>query len=156
LGLLGKGAHLGYELLRARLDLREAAVVETRADVPAIVELSVLPIAEEERAERRSRALAARITPDHELGALHRLDLEPRLRALARLVAAVQALGDDALEAARERGPVQLLAVLLGVHQLHVGRGQQALLEPAPAVRVGRSTQVQAREMQQVEAEEDG
>jgi len=39
------------------------------------------------------------------------------------------------------------------MHQLDMGRGQQALLQPAPAVGVGGSAHVEAGEVQQVEAE---
>src|SRR5258706_10969857 len=41
------------------------------------------------------------------------------------------------------------------MHQLNMGRGQQALLEPAPAVRVRRGAHVEAGEVQHIEAEED-
>ena len=121
----------------------------------AVDELSVVPVTEEQGAQRRARAFALRDSADDELGAPRRLDLEPGLGALAGFVLAVLALGDHALEAARERRLVELFPVFLGVHQLDVGRGKQALLEPAPAVRVGRSAHVEAREVQQVEAEDD-
>src|SRR5207249_3070118 len=146
---------VGSQLLAARLHLRERAVVEPRADVPAVDELSVVPVTEEQGAERRARALASGDSADDELAALRRLDLEPGLRALAGFVPAVHALGDDAFEAARERRLVQLFPVFLRMNQLNMGRGKQALLEPAPAVRVRRGAHVEAGEVQQVEAEED-
>src|SRR5207249_10278971 len=125
------------------------------ADVSAVAQLALVPIAEEKRPERSARSLALRDPADDELRAAGRLDLEPSLRPLSGFVFAVLALGDDAFETARERRLVQFFPVFLRMHQLNMGRGQDALLEPAPAVRVGRSSRVEAGEMQQVEAEED-
>src|SRR5262249_6077665 len=123
--------------------------------VAAVAELAVLPVAEQQRPERSPRAFSLREAADDELGALHRLDLEPGLRALASLVAAVLPLGDDALETTRERRLVELVAVLLRVDELNVGRGQQALLQPAPAIGIRRGAEVEAGEVQHVEAEVD-
>ena len=117
-------------------------------------QLPALPVAHQQRAERRARALALRIAADDEVGAVGRLHLQPRAGALARFVEAVLALADHAFEAARHRRLVQGEAVLLGVHQLHQRRRQQALREVAPPVRVRRLAQVDAGEMQQVEAVE--
>src|SRR6266571_6470765 len=41
------------------------------------------------------------------------------------------------------------------MNQLNMGRGQQALLEPAPAVRVRRGAHVEAGEVQHIEAKEN-
>src|SRR5439155_12582037 len=128
LRFLRKRADVGAQLLAARLHLGERAIVEPRADVSAVAQLALVPVAEEQGAERPPRALALGEPADRELGALRRLDLEPGWRALAGFVFAVLALGDDTLEAARQRRLVELFAVFLGVHQLHVGGGLQALL----------------------------
>src|SRR5439155_3131574 len=93
LGFLGERAGVGRELLAARFHVRERALVEPRADVSAVAQLAFVPIAEEERPQRSARSFAFRYPADHELGALRRLDLEPKTRALARLVSSVLALG---------------------------------------------------------------
>src|SRR5438128_2614925 len=98
-----------------------------------VMEPAFVPVAEQQRAERLTRALALRITADDKVGALCRLHLEPAGRALAGVIAAVLALADHALEAARERRMVQRDAVFRRVHQLHERRRQKALREiPAP------------------------
>src|SRR5439155_24110020 len=142
LGLLGERAGVGRELLAARFHVRERALVEPRADVPAVAQLALVPIAEEKRPERSARSLALRDPADDELRAAGRLDLEPSLRPLSGFVFAVLALGDDAFEAARERRLVEFFPVFLRMHQLDMGRREEALLEPAPAVRVGRSARI--------------
>ena len=122
----------------ALLHLRQRALVEARADVRRVAQLALVPVADQERAERRARALALRVAADDEIRALRRLHLEPRRRAPAGLVAAFLALADHALEAARERRGLQRDAVVRGVHELHERRRQQALREIAPPVRVRR------------------
>src|SRR5712692_10088480 len=102
----------------------------------SVVKFPAAPVAEEQGAERLARALALGVAADDELAALRGLDLEPQARALARFVLAVFALGDGALEAARKRRRIQGFTVLPRVHELHVGGGQEALREPAPAVGV--------------------
>src|SRR5258706_60446 len=114
-----------------------------------------ISVAEEQGAELRARPLPLRDPADDELRAAGRLDLQPRRRALARFVLAVLALGDDAFEAARERRLVEFFPVFLRMNQLDMGRGEEALLEPAPAVRVGRGAHVEAGEVHHIEAEED-
>src|SRR3954468_31534 len=101
-----------------------------------VAQLPVLPAADEDGAERSARPLAGGVAADHELRALRRLDLEPRARALARLVAAVLALADHTFEPARHRGVVQRHAVVGRVYELHQWRRQQALGEVAAPVGV--------------------
>ncbi len=117
------------------------------------VQLAAAPVAEQQRAERFARALPFRVAADDELRRLRRLDLEPRVGALAGLIRAVLALGDDAFEAAGERGSVELLCIVGRVHQLQMRCGQQALRQIATPIDVRRTAQVDAREMQQVEAQ---
>ena len=107
------------------------------------------------RAQRRARALPAGVTADDEIRALRRLDLQPRLRPATVLVAALLALADHAFEATGERRGAERNAVLMRVHQLHQRRRQQALRKVAPAIGIRRLAQIDAREMEQVEAEED-
>src|SRR6185503_11425057 len=62
--------------------------------------VAVVEVADDQRPEGApTRAGADGVTADHELVAVRRLDLEPGLRALAALVTAVAALGDDAFHA---------------------------------------------------------
>ena len=132
-----------------------ARVVEPGADVPDVVQFVAAPVAEQQRAQGLARALALRVAPDHELRALHRLDLEPCPRATPRAIRAVLALGDDAFEAAVERRRVEPFGVVRRVHELDVGRRQQALRQVPAPVDVRVATQVEAREVQQVEAQQD-
>ena len=91
--------------LRAALEQRaDDGVVESGAHVTGVVQRLAVAVAEQQRAERLARALAAGVAADHELLAVLRLEFEPGTRALPGLVGAVDALGDDALEA-RARGP---------------------------------------------------
>src|SRR5439155_5914036 len=113
----GQRARRGLAFPRGRLPLGQAVDRETRADVPAVAQLALVPVAEQEGAERRARALALRDSADDELGAPGRLDLYPGWRALAGFVFAVLALGDDAFETARERRLVQFFPVFLRMHQ---------------------------------------
>src|SRR5262245_26225657 len=155
LGLLGEGALLPLERLQLRLYALERSLVEARADVRREPELPLVPVADENRPERRARALAAGVAADDELGAPGRLDLQPRPRSPARLVAALLALADDALEAAFERRLLQGLAILRRVHELHPRRGQEALREITAPVAIRGLAQVDAGEPRQVEAVED-
>src|SRR5205085_10933533 len=113
-----------------------------------------LPVAEEQGAQGVARALAARVAADQELAGLRVFDLEPGARAPARLVAAVEALGEDPLETVGDRGGIELLGVARGVHQLQVPGGQQALREVAPPVAIGRLAEVEPGKMEQIEADE--
>ena len=117
--------------------------------------LSPFPVADEDRAERRARALALRVAADDEVRALRRLHLHPRRRAPAGLVAAFLALRDHAFEAARERRGLQRGAVLRRMHELDARSRQQALREIAAAIPVRRPGEIDAGEIRHVEAVED-
>src|SRR5207245_11456141 len=112
------------------------------------------PITEEQRSERRARALPLRVPPDHEVCAVRGLDLEPRGGALACLINAVLALARAALQPGRHRGRVQGHAIFHGVHKLYPGRWQEALRQITAAVGVGCPAQVDSAEIQEVEAVE--
>src|SRR4029077_13181182 len=127
LGLLGERAGVPFERLQRRLQLLQGALVEARPDVRHKVELPLVPVPDEQSAQRRARTLPPRVAADDEVRAHGRLDLQPVRRAPARLVAAVLALADDTLEAALERRLAQGDAVLRRVHQLHSWRRQEAL-----------------------------
>src|SRR6267142_1379943 len=90
---------VAVQRLQQLQQLPDLCVVEARADVADVTELVPLVHREDERAERAGAAPgAARIAGDDELLAVLRLDLQPVARALAFLVRAVDALGDDPLE----------------------------------------------------------
>ena len=72
--------------------------VEPGADLAGEAQLAVLVDAHGHRAEIAGVALARRPAADHELLLGPDLELEPRRRAPARLVARAPELGDDALE----------------------------------------------------------
>src|SRR5262249_44287554 len=82
------------------VDRVERLLVEPGADATGVAERTVgVVIAEEQRAERRRARTFAREPAAHgELLLVLQLVLEPGGRAPARLVPAVDALGDDALE----------------------------------------------------------
>ena len=141
--------------LRGALEQRlDDLVVETRTHVPGIAQGLAFPVAEEQGAQGVARALAARVAADQELAGLRVFDLEPGARAPARLVAAVEALGEDPLETVGDRGGIELLGVARGMHQLQVPGGQQALREVAPPVAIGRLAEVEPGKMEQIEADE--
>src|SRR6185436_1494641 len=117
--------------------------------------LPFFPVADEQGPQLRARALAFRVAPHYEIRAPDGLHLEPGGRAPAGLVAAVLALADDALEAARQGRLPQRDAVLLRVHELHQRRGQEALRKVAPAVAIFGALEVDAPEIRQIEAVED-
>src|SRR2546428_4418108 len=147
LGLLGERAGVPFERLQLRLQLLQGALVEARPDVRREDELPLVPVPDENSAQRRARSLSPRVAADDEVRASGRLDLQPQRRAPARLVAAVLALADDTLEAALKRRLAQSDAVLRRVHQLHARRRQEALRETAPPVAVRRLTQIDAGEI---------
>src|SRR5205823_6670213 len=97
--------------------LCQRLVGEARADMRGIAKLAAVPITDEQRTQRRACTFALRVAADHEVRGVRRLDLEPRARALAGLVAAVLALADHAFQAARLRGGQQLDAVLRRMHE---------------------------------------
>src|SRR5712692_7843569 len=119
-----------------------------------VPEFLPFPVADQQCPEWRTRGLAFRVTPDHEVGAVGRLDLYPRRGAPSGLVFAVLSLADDALQAARERRFVQGDTILRRMHELHQRRRQQALSEVASPIAVRRFAQIDARKMQQIEAVE--
>src|ERR1041384_1044033 len=121
----------------------------------SVAQVAVVPIADENRTERGARPLPRGVAADHQLRALRRLDLAPGARALARLLAAVLALADAPFESARHRRSMQRHAVVRGVHELHQRRGKQALCEVAAPLGVGELAQVDAFEVDQVEAVEN-
>ena len=159
LGHLGEWTRAPFERGQSRLHLRERALVEARADVRRVAELapvlSPVPVADEDRAERRARTLALRVAADDEVRALRRLHLHPRCRTPAGFVAAVLALRDHAFEPARERRRLQRSAVFHRMHELDAGRRQQALGEIAAAIPIRRTGEIDPGEMRHVEAVED-
>ena len=155
LRLLGEGPRLALQRVQARLDLRQRALVEARADVRRVAQLPLVPVADEDGAERGPRALPLRVAADHEIGAARRFHLEPRRRAAACLVPAFLALADHAFEAAGQRRRVQRDAIFRGVHELDERRRQQALRKIAAPIAVTRAAQIDPREMQQIEGDED-
>src|SRR5262249_62107072 len=106
LGVCGERTALAPERLQFRHHLREAALVEARADMGGVLKLFLLPVADEQRAQGLARSLPLRVPADDEVGAPRGFDLQPRRRAPARFVTAVLALAHDAFAAARPRGPV--------------------------------------------------
>ena len=122
--------------------------------MPRVAQRLAVTVAEQQRAQRLARPLAARVAADEKLGGAQRLHFQPGARAQPGLVGTVEALGDDPLVAARERGRIQLLGVRRGVHQLHMCAGQQALRQVAVTVAVGCGAQVEAGKVQQVETHE--
>src|SRR5207248_9788427 len=85
------------------LHLPERALVESRADVRSVMQLSArlgaVPIADENRTQRHARAFPFRVAADDEIGALRGLHFEPRCRSPPGLVATVLALADHPFEA---------------------------------------------------------
>src|SRR5207237_9872211 len=75
--LRGEGAARSLQSVQAFLDLRKRALAETRADMRGVAELPLVPVADEQRAERRARTLAPGIAADDKVGAPCRLDLHP-------------------------------------------------------------------------------
>ena len=114
--------HLGVERrlvdsqrLQPLVERRQRLVVEARAGVADIGQLGVARARSSRRAASRRCARATRaagVAADDELLAVGGLDLEPRVGALARLVAAVPPLGHDALQAAALDRLVERHAVL--------------------------------------------
>src|ERR1700730_12295922 len=90
-------------------------------------QFATVPIADEERAERRTRALSPGVAADDKIRTLRGLHLQPRRRAPAAFVAAFLALADHALEAVGERRCLQRHPVFRHQHELHPWRGQQAV-----------------------------
>ncbi len=154
LRLLLEWTGFSRERLQSGADVLECPVVEAGADVGGILELPAAPIAHQQCAQRRARSFSARVSADHEIPGERRLDLQPVRRTAAGFVAAVLALADDAFETARQRGLVQGDAVVGRVHQAHQRRRQQALREIAPPVAVGPLPQIDAAEIEQIEAVE--
>ncbi len=146
------GALQGRELAR---HLCERALIEPRAHVRRIAQRLLVPVTDQQRAERSARALAFRVAADDEIGGRGRLDLEPRRRATAGLVTAFLALADHALEAARERRGAERDPVIGNVHELDVRGWQQALGEIATPIAIARIAQIDTGEVQQIEAVED-
>ena len=120
-----------------------------------IAQRLLVPVTDQQRAERSARALAFRIAADDEIGGRGRLDLEPRRRATAGFVTAFLALADHALEAARERRGAERDPVIGNVHELDVRGWQQALGEIATPIAIARIAQIDTGEVQQIEAVED-
>src|SRR3954470_8369100 len=103
LRLLREWIGLALERIEERLDALDRALVESRADMRGVAQLAALPIAEQQRPERRARSLACRVAADHEIRRIRSLHLEPGGRAAAGIVDAVLALAYDALEAGFHR-----------------------------------------------------
>ncbi len=102
---------------------------EARPDLAAEPELAVLVDADDERAEVAGVARPGRPAADDELLLGPDLDLEPGVRAPARLVARALELGDDALELLRFGGGPEGLALTLDV-----GREADARMRPEHAL----------------------
>src|SRR5438105_2938221 len=96
-------ALVGLDLAQLRDDARERLLVETRPDVPDVLEFARFVEAEDERAEVLPRPLRLGPPGDDRLLALLRLDLEPVGRPPFDVRAAA-ALRDDPFEAFLPRG----------------------------------------------------
>src|SRR4029079_5298709 len=95
-GLLDERRRLALQRLAVFLHLLQRKIFEAGADVRGIVHLLLLvPIAEQQRAERLARTLAAGVTADDEVRTLHRLDLQPRPRGLGPLLTGGRARVDS-------------------------------------------------------------
>ena len=66
-GLLGERIGLAAAAARAARAPARATIVEARADVRGVVQLAALPVADQQRAQRRARALPLRIAADDEV-----------------------------------------------------------------------------------------
>ena len=146
LRLFDERAALSLQRIQPRLHLHERALVEAGADVRGVTELAprltTVPVADEERTERGTRALSPAIPADNEVRTMRGLDLQPRRRAAAAFVAAFLALADHALEAVGNRRCLQCHPVFRRVHELHAGGGQQTLRKIAPPIAVRRLAQI--------------
>src|SRR3954454_3875367 len=92
----------------------ELAAGEAGAHLAGVAQLAVLVVADEQRAELRARAARRGEAADHELLLVRALQLQPVARATVH-VAAVCALGDQALEALPAGFAVEALAVRVAV-----------------------------------------
>jgi hypothetical protein len=122
--------------------------------VPGVLQLVAPPVAQEKRAQRFARTLAAGVSADNELRALDSLDLDPGLRSSPGLIRAVVALADDAFKAVLQRRRIELFRVVGRMHELDVRRRQQALRQVSTPVDVRTAAEIEPLEMQQVEAHE--
>src|SRR5690606_5653528 len=101
---LRKRHSLRRKLCEARLQGADRRVGQPRADVTDVFERIAIPEAQEQSADRFSRALPFRIAADDEVGGMRRFDLRPCGGAPSGLILAVLALRNDALEAVLDRG----------------------------------------------------
>src|SRR3954452_23809209 len=100
------------EWLEQFAEAHEVLLLEARADVSDVDQPVAVVDAHDERAEALSApALARHPAADHDLLALDVLDLQPVAAALARLVDAVELLGDHPFEAVLPAGLEKALAV---------------------------------------------
>src|SRR5215467_2021732 len=96
-----------------------------------ILQLALGPVPEQQRAQGPSLALALGVTTDHELRSSSGLDFHPCAGALAGLIKAVLAFGDDAFEAAGGSRSVELFGIRRDVNELDPCGRQQALRQIA-------------------------
>src|SRR5262249_32746605 len=97
--LLGEGRVCALEFRPALAEGRNDPVIETGPAVSGIAQRLALTVAEQQCTHRLARPIAARVAANQEFARLDGLEFQPRARALPGQVAAVEALGDDALEA---------------------------------------------------------
>ena len=132
----------------------ELAVGEAGADPAGVAQVMVVVL---DRDEQRADALPPASLPRHpsaddDVGALDVLDLAPRRRPAARLVRAVQALGDDALQPLRAGGGDEVLPVADHVvGNLPVGAPEVELGEACATLLVGQRHEGVAVEPEEIE-----
>jgi hypothetical protein len=127
-------ALLAFEAFEQRLD---RGCIEARTRLAHAMQLVVLPIAQNQRAQRLAAILAAGVAADDELGSVHRLELEPGPGAFPRLIDAVLALAHHPFEATLECHSVEFFGLARDMHQLQMRRRQQALREIATPLGIG-------------------
>src|SRR3954470_15979382 len=101
------------DALQPLSQLGAVGVAVAHPDLADVAQTTMLVAMPDEQGAQAVRATHVALEPaaDHELLALRVLDLRPRAAATARLIAAVQPLGDDALEPLLPRRAEQLRAV---------------------------------------------
>jgi len=136
------------ELLRERV---ERPLVVPRAHSSRVDEIVVLVVADEKGPETATRTFRIRESSNHELLAIHALELQPVLGARVHVLA-VGALGDDSLPSLATGIAVVSLAVAVAMRRVayRILECDGALQQPL-AVPKGQLRRVVARHVQKVE-----
>ena len=107
---LGERRFRDFHRVEPRPQLHQQFRIKTGADLAGEHELSLVVMADQQRAESDASALGIGEAADHELPRRLALHLDPRLRP-ALLVAGIAALGDDPFPALRGRALPRLRIV---------------------------------------------